>query len=275
MRGRSNIVFWGLCFLALMFFLHACKTRHIAPRAPLKEDGEEYLFGKLKENEFKYEWLRFKFSANVKSDKRSNSFSGNVRIKRDSLIWISVSPMIGIEAARFLITNDSVKVINRLEATYFLGNFRVLNQMVDSDFDFDMLQAFLTGNDFSYYENDKFKSSVDHGEKMYKLSTVGRRKLKKYTTDTNTEPLIEDIWLDPETFKIRKLKVNRFTENKKFEALYNGFTEINGQLYPNNIEYNINAENKISISLSIKGVEYDQPMEFPFSIPGRYSQSEY
>ncbi|MBU0486695.1 MAG: DUF4292 domain-containing protein, partial [Bacteroidetes bacterium] len=193
----------------------------------------------------------------------------------DSLIWVSISPALGIEIARIMISNDSIMMINRLESTYFLGNFKFLNQMVNADFDFDMLQAFLTGNDFSYYENDKFKSSVDHNDKMYKLSTVGRRKLKKFQNESNNEPLMEDIWLDPETFKICRLKVNQFKENRKFEAHYSSFTGEEGSKYASEIEYDINAEEKVSIQLTYKSVTIDVPQTFPFTIPEKYSRSYY
>ena len=53
-------------------------------------------------------------------DKGKTSLKGQLRIQSDSLIWLTFSPALGIEAARVLLTNDSVKFINRLNKTYFL-----------------------------------------------------------------------------------------------------------------------------------------------------------
>ncbi|MBU1719856.1 MAG: hypothetical protein KKA07_12385, partial [Bacteroidetes bacterium] len=71
---------WLLFVAFIVFIGFSCKTKQKISKDPLKENGADYLFGKLKENELKYEWLRIKFSANFKSERKSNSFMGHVRI---------------------------------------------------------------------------------------------------------------------------------------------------------------------------------------------------
>jgi len=43
---------------------------------------------------------------------------GFIKIRRDSAILISVVPFLGYEAARIILTDDSLKIINRLEKSY-------------------------------------------------------------------------------------------------------------------------------------------------------------
>ena len=38
---------------------------------------------------------------------------------RDSAIWLSISPLLGIEAVRVLLTKDSVKALDRLNNIYY------------------------------------------------------------------------------------------------------------------------------------------------------------
>ena len=92
--------------------------------------------------------------------------------RKDSAIWISVTPVLGIEVARLLVTNDSVKMMNRLNSTYFTGNFKLINKLFNADIDYDMFQSFLVGNDFTYYENGasgKFKANIENKQYCNKI----------------------------------------------------------------------------------------------------------
>ncbi|HAR20844.1 MAG TPA: DUF4292 domain-containing protein, partial [Cytophagales bacterium] len=46
----------------------------------------------------------------------TNQFSSplTIRIRKDSVIWISVNPALGIEVVRALITKDSIFVIDKI-----------------------------------------------------------------------------------------------------------------------------------------------------------------
>src|SRR5210317_1349834 len=58
----------------------------------------------------------------AEGDKQVNG-NANVRIKKDSLIWISISPSIGIEATRMMISKDTAIIINRMDKEYYVFNF--------------------------------------------------------------------------------------------------------------------------------------------------------
>ena len=169
MTLAGNWLLAGIIGSAILF---GCNPQKKIIKEPLKEKGADFLFGQLKKNEFHFDWLNIKFSAEVTFNKNSNSFSGNARIRKDSAIWLAIYPALGIEAVRILVTTDSVKMLNRIAQTYFCGDFKYINQLLQTDLDFDMLQSLLVGNDFSSYENDVFKATVD--DKLYLLSTIGR-----------------------------------------------------------------------------------------------------
>jgi hypothetical protein len=52
------------------------------------------------------------------TDGKGHDVNANVRMYKDSAIWISVNAILGIEAIRLLVTKDSVKLVNKLEKTY-------------------------------------------------------------------------------------------------------------------------------------------------------------
>src|ERR1035437_5563102 len=64
-----------LCLLLAFLLLFAsCSTQRKIIKAPLKEEGPEYLFKKLKEHELQYTWLTAKFSAEYTNKGQTTSF---------------------------------------------------------------------------------------------------------------------------------------------------------------------------------------------------------
>jgi len=257
----------------IILFSVSCNPSRRAIKAPLKEEGVEYLFNKLKEHELKFDWLSAKFSAEYENSGITLSFGGQMRIRKDSLIWLSLTPMLGIEAIRIMISQDSVKMINRLDDTFFIGDYDNVNRFLNTNIDYDILQAFLIGNDFQAYENSKFRASVDNGE--YKLSTSGRQKLKKFVKNSNEnlKVYIQNIWLNAQTFKITYADVKEIRkENIKLEASYLNFDDIKGQPFPMNMEFFIRADNNIRVKTDFSKISINVPLQFPFKIPANYKQ---
>jgi hypothetical protein len=257
--------------LAPLMIIESCSPARKVMKAPIKEEGADYLIAKLKEKELKFEWFSAKFSADYSNKGKENSFSGQIRIRKDSLIWISLTPMLGIEAVRLMISQDSVKMINRLNDTYFIGDYEYVNRFLNTNIDFDLLQAFLLGNDLQFYEDGKFRASIDRGE--YKLSTGERQKLKKFVRNSqeNMKIFIQNIWLDPVNFKITHTDVKEIRrDNIKLESSYGDFEPLEGQLFPKKMNYIIWADNTIRVKADFSKMMLNIPTQFPFKIPASY-----
>jgi len=275
MRKNNRLRIGYLAGLAALFILFSlsCSPSRKAIKAPIKEEGVDFLFKKLREHELKYTWFMGKFSAEYKNKKKSTSFNGQIRIKKDSVIWLSLTPGLGIEAMRLIITQDSVKMINKINNTYYKGDYDAVNHFLNTHIDFDILQAYLLGNDLNFYEDGKFRVTIENSN--YKLSTAARIKLKKYVrnSEENARAFIQNIWLDSETFKITEADVKEISNEKiKLEANYGDFESIEGQLFPRALDVTIWADNTIKVKASFSRISVDVPLQFPFKIPSGYLQ---
>jgi len=259
--------------LIFVFVIAAgCGSTRKIIKEPLKEEGIDYLFNKLKENELKFDQFNAKFNLEYVHNKKKTEFKGQVRIKKDSMIWVSFSPALGIEAARMLITYDSVKFINRMNKTYFEGDYNYLNDFLDTNIDFDVLQALILGNDLSHYEDGKFRASIEN--KTYKLATASRSKLKRYIRSHEIEPIvfIQSIWLSPENFKISQLSLKEIKkENKKLQANYSKFMELDKQLFPRVVDFDLQAESKIEVHLVFSKITINEELNYPFNVTGKFT----
>lgn len=267
-----------LYLIVLLLFVLAndsCKVSRKTIREPIKEYGADYLFTKLKENELKFDWFSAKFNLDLVIDKKKSSFTGLIRMKKDSTIWITFSPALGIEMARLVITNDSVKFINRINKTYYTGDFKNVQTLLDANVDFDIFQSILLGNDLTFYENGKFRASFDNNE--YHLVTAGRQKLKKYVKNVEDAEriYIQNIFLDPQSFKITQMKTKEVKkENKKLDAFYSNFILVGQQLFPHHITYDLLADKPVQVELEYSRIEIDTPQEFPFKISSNYTRMQ-
>ncbi|NTV83994.1 MAG: bifunctional phosphoribosylaminoimidazolecarboxamide formyltransferase/IMP cyclohydrolase, partial [Bacteroidales bacterium] len=219
------------------------------------------------------EWLSLKFDASYTIKKNTTDFKGQVRIRKDSLIWISITPALGIEYLRMVITNDSVKYVNRFNKEYFVGDYALVSRFLQINIDFDILQSLIIGNDFQFYETNSFRASID--QPNYKLSTTGRRKIRKDAEDASSDPivLLQNIWLDPGSFKITKVDVKEYMkDNRKLSATYSDFEPMETQFYPSELHFDIMAEDIIKIRINFSKVTLNEPMAFPFSIPENYKR---
>lgn len=266
------------CIIILSLTISSCKTTRSIIKAPLKEEGSSFLFKKLNENELQYQTFKASFSAVYEKNKKKTTISGTFRIKKDSLIWCYVSPGLNIEAARIVISSDSIKIINRMEGTYIIKDFDFVNELINNGLDYDMLQSLIIGNDFSFYENNYFKAAIENHE--YRLSTQNRHRLRKLSKTANDSlPYaipFEQIYLNPNNYKISKVYIKEIDNNNRtFQAIYKNHVMINKQLVPQSVEFNVNdGENKIHIVLKYSKIQIDPVQSYPFSIPLKYKMVE-
>jgi hypothetical protein len=260
----------------LFALLTSCSGTRKAVREPIKEQGDEFLIRKLKEHELKFDQFSAKFNVAYEVDRKKTTVNGNLRIEHDSLIWISITPALGIEAVRFMLTPDSIKFINRLSNTYFISDFSYINQLLNKTLDFDMAQAFLLGNDFSLYESNSFKASVEG--QQYKLNTVNRRKIRRYVrrNDEDISIPIQSIWLDPENFKVSKVILKEAErDSRKFQANYSEFEKIMEELIPTILEFKVETDDKkIIINIRYSKIQLNQNQSYPFHIPESYTETK-
>lgn len=263
-----------LVFIMMVFVsVQACKPAHKLIKAPLRSADEMYLLEKMAAAETKYAYFNAKTAITLIDEKKSKTeLKGQIRIKKDSIIWISLSPALGIEAARLVLTADSIKFINRLDKTFFIGDYKFILQQFGTTIDYDMVQALITGNDLESYEDENLRASVDNME--YKLSATHRYKAKKNLKQKDTpNVLVQNIWLNAETFKIVGINMKEYNdENKKLQARYSDFFEVGNQKVPGLIHFELQGGKKLELKIVFNKTELDTEQQFPFKIPENFTK---
>jgi hypothetical protein len=265
-----------ILYLSLIVSITAvfsCKTARKIPHSPLTKKTAQELSQLITLNEFKYDWINAKLSANIITKDKDQSVTINLRIRKDSAIWMSVSPALGIEVARVLITKDSIKIMDRLNSKYIVTNYNYINDLLQVQVDFDMLQSLLTGNNFSYLNEKKFKSAFLDGDR-YVLSTLGKRRLKKTIVEDKeiTRGVVQDTWVDPEYYKVVKMLIKDKKNNKQLISTYQDHRVIENQRFPFVSTFDIESYKTVKVKIEYSKIVINKLQEFPFTIPDKYAK---
>ena len=243
-----------------------------SPSASVKLKGEEVIqiFDSVKSREFDFNYLSAKAEVSY-TDKsgETSSFDINLRICRDSAIWISITPLLGIEVARVLIRHDSVIVLDRIHKNVMKRDYLYFEELWKTNVNYEMIQAVVVGNYFQYLEKEKLRSVYEE-EPYVILSTLNKRQARRASEEKDpNKPLVQDFWIDG-NYRIAKSRITDEKKDRWVEATYKNFTEVNGHLFPNNLVVTIASAFPTIIRVDYKKAVSEDSLQMPFSVPEKY-----
>lgn len=236
--------------LVFIVFFSSCKKDLIGFKSKKNVDIEEI--------DFEYFHTRTK----VRYSEGDKQVIGNahIRIKKDSLIWFSVSPSIGLEATRVMITKDTAIVINRMDKEYYIFNFEEISRYFNFKIDFELIQSVLLGN---------LARPIDDDTKIAKENEY-------YMVKQQSGPLDIQSFVLMDNKKIETVLINETATSNFMTLKYSEFKETSEFLFPKFCQVNLTYKAKkgplvTSINLQHNKAEIsNKPLKFPFNIPAKY-----
>ncbi|MDH7446413.1 DUF4292 domain-containing protein [Aquimarina sp. 2201CG14-23] len=252
-----NRIFYLLCFSLII--LQSCKGTKAISGANIKKLKTEKIIANHYNKSFNFNTINAKVK--VKYDDGKQSFSPNVtlRMEKDKKIWVSAK-LLGITLAKVLITPDKVSYYEKINNTYFEGNFELLSAWLGTDLDFEKVQQLLLGQALFNLRDDKYISSIEN--QKYKLQP--KKELE----------LFERLFLvNPDSFKVFSQQLKQPIENRNLEVNYSSYQKVGNQDFPKEINIEAReASKRTSIQIDYRSVDYNPKLSFPFKIPSGYEQ---
>ena len=213
-----------------------------------------YILKNSQEKGAEVDWFTAQLKGQVQLNDNTYPISAQLRMRKDSVIWISVSSILGLEAARINITPDSVKLINRLNSTYFIGDVKELTKRYNLHLSFYEIQnVFLAKHSFSNSSTFQLLPS----EQDYIL--FADSDTANYTLRLNSEflPLeINSVQQDSITLKLS----------------YSKFVAVQEEWLPQNTDLKVfTVNNDIKFTYSYSKMLVNKPKKIKFSIPSSYA----
>ena len=94
-----------------------------------------------------FEWLTSNMSIQAESNGTAlDDLSGQLRMRKDSIIWFNVTATMGVEVLRAKFSTDSVWIVNRLEKTYLAEPFDTVSAQLGIPLSLQWIQTLLLDN---------------------------------------------------------------------------------------------------------------------------------
>jgi hypothetical protein len=188
----------------------------------------------------------------------SNDVTLNIRIKKDQKIWVSITAIAGLEVARALITPDSIMVINRLQSVSIKQPFSYLYKFAGKEINYKTLESLLIGNAIPELINDNAGLQA-------KNDTI--------TLTGNLQDLAYRLIIG-RGMKVTQTNLDNQIAGQSLQVTNNTFIQTDNRVIPSQIDItSVVKDKKIQVNLHYIKLELDQPLEYPFNIPARYTET--
>jgi hypothetical protein len=255
---RVSILF-VVCFGSSLTFV-SCKSKaavvnanKIESRSSANKIIENYYNNK---NEFST--LYIKASAHYATEKQTQNVTAEIKIKKNEQILISIR-FLGITMAKASITPTSVSYYEKVNGSYYEGDFSALSQLLGTDLDFNKVQNMLLGRAIDDLKKGNYTDSLT--DQVYRLDDA---------SDNNTK---KSFYFDADKFLVNKQEITQTSEGRMIQVVYSNRKEFNEITLP--LAVNIDSyqkKGKAEINLDYNTVTFNEELSFPYSVPNGYKR---
>lgn len=221
----------------------------------------ETVLDNLKKNHIDFNTFSAKIKVDYQDSKgRQPDVNAFVRMKKDSLIWISINAtFLNIEAFRVLISKDSIWILNKLEKQLEQHSLSFLEEVAKIPLDFNTLQDLIVGNPI--YVGSKIVA-YKKTENRLLISTIGEHFKNLLTLSVNNNDLVERSKLDDLNLAL----------NRTCDLTYGGYENKSGTFFSTYREITVAEKTKVDITLNYRQYDFNRDLTFPLSIPKNYKR---
>ncbi|MGL2962691.1 DUF4292 domain-containing protein [Flavobacterium sp. RSB2_4_14] len=208
-------------------------------------------------NKNEFSTLYIRSNAKYKDVNQSQNVSAEIKIKKDEKILVSIR-FLGITMAKALITPNQVKYYEKMNGTYFEGDYQSLSQWLGTDLDFKKVQNMLLGEPIDDMTKGNYTTvSID---KFYKLNNV----------EDNTE---KSFSFETEKYLLKQQQIVQAEKQRMFEVNYSNFQDFTSAFLPSSLFINaVQKKGKTEISIDYNSITFNEELSFPYSVPDGYDR---
>jgi Domain of unknown function (DUF4292) len=193
----------------------------------------------------------------VGGDGKKENVNATLRMYKDSLIWISLTGLLGIEGLRAYITQDSIKVLNKLDKIYTARSVAYVQEVTGLPLDLPSMQDLIIGN--PVFLDTNIVSFIRAGNTISLLS-IG-------------EWFKNLITLNDGVMHHSKLDDLDINHNRTCDLTYDDYENKRGVIFSAKRRITVSEKSKLEIKLDFKSYNFNEPLNFRFSVPRDYKRN--
>ena len=239
--------------------LTGCKSTKVAGDKDTKEKSARVVLRTFESNLADFKTAMGKIKAGYKTEDDSQSINITYRIEKDKAIWMSAKVMGLLPVAKVYITPERFQYYEKINRTYFDGDFSMAKEFLGVEVNFENLQNLLIGK--SMFELRKNQMLFDDDA---------------YVFLQNIESILAySAIIDSRRFEMKTQSL-RNKNNESLEVNYFRFQTVDKQRFPSKLLMTAKKDDEVVvIDIEYRSVIFDEELSFPFSIPGNYERLEF
>lgn len=233
-------------------------------------------------------------SVELKTPESTRSFKAVIRMNRDSALWASVMPLLGIEVARVLVTPDSLLILDKLSDRYFRGDTAEARRRFGLHPGLDLLQQALLGRAIGLDADSKYRNDREDGR--YVLTTKAKRRFVKAANEVaggedddrdgmnerrlertlrqaeEQETVVMRYWFEPDQFRVTRVQLADLVHDRTADVRYEerGGPEVDH--LPTRIRITLSEPGRqASGTLELSRIERTGPLPMNFRVPEKFT----
>jgi len=246
--------------LVSFYFLVSCSAK----KAVITEKvfNDKLTADKIIENHYKnklnFNTLYIKSNVSYKDPNQSQNVTAEIKIKKNEIILVSIR-ILGITMAKALITPEKVQYYEKLNSSYFDGNYSALSKLLGTELDFQKVQNLLLGEAIDNLRNGKYNFTLE--DNKYKLASVSNSGISK------------TFYLSGDNYLLNKEDISQPGLERMLQVIYPVRKSAEEYNLPSGISIEANQKSeKTTININYNSISFNEELSFPYSVPNSYER---
>ncbi|MGS2740333.1 DUF4292 domain-containing protein [Sinomicrobium sp. M5D2P17] len=248
---------WILLPVVLVLSLQSCKTtKAIAEGEAVRDLSARQIIKRHYKNVPEFKNVAGRMKVDYDNGDVSQGFNLSFRLEKDKAIWLSAT----MSLAKVYITPERVSFYNKLDNTYFDGDFSYLSDFLGTELDFEKVQNLLLGQAIFDLNEGDYNSLIVNNN--YQLKSVNEMNLLKVL-----------FQVEPANFRMGRQLLSDPSEDRALNIEYKTYQLVEKEIFPDEIGITVEeGSRKTNIDIKYRNVEFDRELTFPYSIPKGYKE---
>ncbi len=255
--------------LAMPLFLAGCHSSRKAGEKVTITGGTADDAYKLRilSNMQKAKAVTARMKVSIRMGEKDISLSGNLKMKRDEVIQLSLT-FLGMEVGRLEFAMNDVTVIDRINRRYAQVNYGMLDFLRSANLDFRALQSLFWAELFVPGSSDVSKSLSDFtvaasGDHTL-LHLANAPKLDYAFLSKTADALLVRTTIQPKGAAATESLMCRYTD----------YVNLGGHRFPSQMDMVFQGDRKYELDMKLSGLDNDEKWDAHTEVSSKYSKMD-
>ena len=253
--------FFIVVCLSVVFLLIGCRATKMPVKKSVAYVDSNELSKRVYSKAIEYDGVIIRgVKVTVNNDQGSNKLKLNIKIKKDSAIFVSIANILGVEITRALLTKDTIKLIDRINKNYLEGSYQHISKMYNLPFDIFVLEKVIINPNYLFNDIELKNKNILYEENYYRTFTIFENQEISYLIGA------ADFTIYENSYKFIK-------SNKKVNIKYLDYVNTGERYYPKKVEiFYTDYKKETNLIIDYNNVEFVKIDNFKLEVPRNYSK---